>query len=428
MALEKLDFASGLTAYVDQMPGILTNEVNMFIPYGSVDERPGNEGVAHALEHCVHLETAEFESRQALREHAKLNGMRTNANTSYTRTVYIANGTNIDTSMRHLSQVLTTTKFPEDKVAHEMNAIQREAKQRLDDIDLLHELAADQAMFGSPFGRDVIGFHGNLDFERDVLHDVYTRNYTLGNMVLVVTGAASPREVEASVLRHFGESGADTNPDTLRTDAVLQQEALTTGYLKDDSSNLRMSWSYPVSGGFLTRFQEDFVRFGIATYAMSEECFEQMRNQKGISYGGSINFAGYNHPSAWRLSGQVSTDAEHADTARGVFREIFTKEGATYDEAQMQGALAMYRYMFLKRSQSPEGRGDNHIGRLERRRQPEDMASIVVALSKITIEEVRNTIDEIIGYAADLPKFEHLTGTREAVGNVDQLITRDQIL
>ncbi len=91
MALKSEKLDSGLTVYVDHMPNARTNSTNMFIPYGSVNELEGDEGMAHAFEHCVHLETDQFANRTDLARHAKLHGMQTNANTYYTRTVYYAN-------------------------------------------------------------------------------------------------------------------------------------------------------------------------------------------------------------------------------------------------------------------------------------------------------------------------------------------------
>ncbi len=57
MALETIKYDNGFTAYVDYLPHTMTTEANVFIPYGSVDEAPGQEGVAHALEHSVFLKT-----------------------------------------------------------------------------------------------------------------------------------------------------------------------------------------------------------------------------------------------------------------------------------------------------------------------------------------------------------------------------------
>lgn len=78
MSLEKVKLDNGLTIYNDRIAGARTNDVTVFVPYGSVNEQPGHEGVAHVFEHCVHLNTDEFADRTALRTFDRTHGMNTN--------------------------------------------------------------------------------------------------------------------------------------------------------------------------------------------------------------------------------------------------------------------------------------------------------------------------------------------------------------
>ena len=50
MSLEHASLDNGLSVYVDRVPGANTNNVAMFVPYGSVNEARGDEGVAHAFD------------------------------------------------------------------------------------------------------------------------------------------------------------------------------------------------------------------------------------------------------------------------------------------------------------------------------------------------------------------------------------------
>ena len=424
MSLEHASLDNGLSVYVDRVPGANTNNVAMFVPYGSVNEARGDEGVAHAFEHCVHLQTDMFEDRMALREYAKLAGMVTNANTFYTRTLYYANGLDLEPNINYLSQILRHTHFPEDKVEHEMKAVRREAVTKLDNVDQLHGVAAEYAMFGQPYGRRVIGFHDKLDFDADTLKKLHARHYRLGNMALIVTGAAKLDDVTTLAGRYFQADEAPFEPASNELDVSLRKEKLTA-FIKEDSPSVRISVSHPMTPEFRDKFNNNRLALGIAASAMRESAFQALRYDKGISYDGGINVLDYNHPNAWNIRGSVTTDSENVDTALGVFDDVFQKDASKYSNEEINGALAMYKYYFSKYLTSPDDRSECIVDRLESYRQPEDIHAVVRRLKKITPEHVRAALNDIVAYTASADRYTHLTGKARAVGEVERTIHRE---
>ncbi|HET8884404.1 MAG TPA: pitrilysin family protein [Candidatus Saccharimonadales bacterium] len=426
MSLEKASLDNGLSIYVDRIPGANTNDVTMFVPFGSVDETPGDEGVAHAFEHCVHLQTDEFEDRTALRQYAKLNGMETNANTYYTRTLYYANGLDLEPNVNYLSQILRHTHFPEDKVEHEMKAIRREAVTRLDSPSEAHIVASQYAMFGAPYGRSVIGFHDKLDFEADELKKLHAQHYKLGNMALVVSGAAKLDEVANLAERYFEGDEVPFQPTDSELAVSLGQDR-STAFIREDSQNVRLRVSYPMTPEFREKYNENRLALGIASSAMRESAFQALRYDKGISYDGGVTIAAHNHPNAWSIGGYVTTDQENIDTAQGVFANTFQKHGSEYSDEDINGALAMYKYYFSKYLTSTEDRSDHIVSKLESYRQPIDIRSVLRRLKKTTPQDVRAALDEIVEFAANTDKYTHVTGKKSAVGDVDRIITQEEI-
>lgn len=429
MSLETLHYPNGFTAYVDTMPSMYTNVARMFVPYGSVQEKPGEEGAAHAFEHCVHLQTDMFEDRSALRLHARLNGMYTNANTYYTRTLYIADGVNIDNSVRYLDQVLMHTKFPASAVEHEMKAVRREAKTKLDNIDGLHSVAMDMAMFGAPYGRRVIGYSDHLNFTAEKLRGIYKHNYDLGAMSLLVSGVATAEEVDESVRRYFNTSGGASTTSAYNAAPVVDEnwQGGTSALIRDDSENVRYLWAYPLRPSIVNDLRKDSLCLGLAASVMSDACFQALRYDAGISYNGSVSLGTYNHPNAWNLNAGATTDAGNIEKARKIFAAAFSKTGAEYTDDEIMASLATRQYELLCKAESSDGRVENHTARLERFRLPEDMDSIAGRVKSVTPLDVRNAIDVLVQHAAMTPHFEHLTGPASDVGYVDRIIDQSEI-
>lgn len=426
MSLEKLQFDTGLTAYVDYLPSALTNEVKMFVPYGSVQEKPGEEGVAHALEHCVHLQTERFADRQALRSFDRRSGMHTSANTYYTRTVYEADGVELEPSLVHLREVLLRTKLPEDMVMEEMKAVRREAKSGLDNLGQLHAVGVDYAMFGSPMGRRVLGYSDRLSLDPEVIQTAFKRNYALGNMTLLVSGAATPQSVAAHVDAYLGDGFQSESIDNVLAVEWTGTEGRRTGFLRDESQNARVTHSHPLTGVAVETVQQNYPAFVVASSAMANFCFQKLRYDEGISYDGYAGLSVYNHPAGWRLSAGVTTDPEHIQIARRVFNEVLGKDGSSYTDDQLQESLATYTYDILKKLESPDGRIDNHLGRLERYRTPEDLSVIVRRVRNLRVGDVRVALDALVDLTLTTPRFEHISGPHSAVSDVDELLQRQQ--
>ncbi len=426
MALEKAILDNGLTVYNDRIPGARNNDVSVFVPYGSVNEQPGHEGVAHVFEHCVHLETDDFDNRTALRRYATAKGMMTNANTYYTRTIYYANGLELEPNMHYLSQILQHTHFPEESVEHELKAVRREMTTNLDSIDRMHTITSMDAMYGAPYGRSVGGFHDKIFFDTDTLKDLHDKYYKLGQMALIVSGKAKLDEVAQLASRYF-EADQDTTQHANTPPAVAWGEHHRTGLVREDSNNVRMSVGYPMSSEFRDTFNERRLEFGVALGSLALSCFERMRYDKGISYDGSIYAMTFNHPDAWALSGGVTTDKENIATATTIFDEIYSKRGADFGDSELQGKLAQFKHAFARQLLSTEDRVDSHVNKLQSYREPTDVRKVMRKLDTIRMDDIRRAVDEIADYATVTQQYTHLTGTRDAIGDVERIIDQSEI-
>ena len=425
MSLEKAKLSSGLTVYNDHVEGAKTNHVSMFIPYGSVDEQPGHEGAAHVLEHCVHLETDDFASKAEMMRWAANQGMVRNASTYYTRTLYYANGLELEPNIRLLHQILQRTHLPADKIPHELTAVRREMTTKLDDINSLHLVAATNGMFGTPFGRRVGGHEDKIDFDPDTVQDIFDRNYAVNAMALVVTGAAELDDVALLAERYFAPSTSGAAPDRCVTPPNLG-EAHRTALLRD-TSNARVAVGYPMSAEFRDDYQQNQLAYTLALRAMSRACFERMRYDEGLSYDGSVSSVIYNHPDAWRIGGFVTVDPQDIPRAEAVFDEIFAKSGHDYAIEQIEASINTLRYSWADSITNQSFRNNWIVDWLESYEVPQDMGAVVRKLSQVSINDVSDAIDRIVEYVAVTPRYTHITGASDAVKSAERIIELDEI-
>ena len=426
MSLEKVKLDNGLTVYNDRIPGARTNNVTMFIPYGSVNERPGDEGVAHVFEHCVFLGTDRFKNDTQLDEFDSRHGLEVNAATYYTSTVYYAHGMELKPNMVHLSQLVQHPHFPKGKVKHELKAVRREMTSTLDDIDELHAVAANLAMFGAPYGRNIGGHHDRINFDNQILKDLHAKYYKLGRMSLVVTGAAKLEDVARLAEQYFQADADPTFTEEVAPINALGKD-LRTGLIYNGTQNVRARVSHPMTPEFRDYLNSNRLVVGMALSAIASATFTALRHTEGLSYDGGADINSDNHPNAWSIIGDVTTDPKKVGRALDIFSMVFECAGKRYSDKKLTGILAAAKYGINSVITSHDAHATNIVNYLDECREPVDMEAVIHQLDTIDIADIREAIDEVITFVGSTDRYVHLTGSKKGIGKVDRVIGINEI-
>lgn len=208
MALEQLQTTQGIDVYVDHIPTAHTANIATTVNIGSVHEEPGQAGLAHVLEHAVHLTSEQFPAKPDLLRYRGLQAMSANASTSYVQTRYHANGPELEPIINQMSEIICRPIFEPSTIDPEMEVITEEARRRLADNSLLHELSIDHVLSGSPHGRDIIGYSDNIKYSTQEVQDFYDKYYHLGNMKVVGVGNVSLGQLVELVEQYFTPTSA----------------------------------------------------------------------------------------------------------------------------------------------------------------------------------------------------------------------------
>ncbi|MCE9570695.1 MAG: insulinase family protein [Rhodocyclales bacterium] len=184
---------------------------------GSMDEKDGTSGVAHALEHLMFKATRNLRPGEFNRRVAEAGG-RDNAFTSRDYTAYfqiVPKGA-LPEMMKLEADRMANLKLDATEFASEIKVVMEERRLRTDDNPqaLVHE-ALNSAMFQAhPYRRPIIGWMDDLEHMTwQDARDWYRQWYAPNNAYVVVVGDVDHREVFRLAQKFYGSHKTHALPE-----------------------------------------------------------------------------------------------------------------------------------------------------------------------------------------------------------------------
>jgi zinc protease len=188
--------------------------IQLWYNVGSKDEKSGEKGIAHLIEHMIFKGTTTLsESDINLITH-KLSGA-CNAFTSHDYTGYL-----FDLPAQHwhealpiMADCMQNSLFKEDLLNSELKAVIQELKMYNDDYtSTLIEQMLSSVFTGHPYRYPVIGYKQDLwSLKRDALIRFYKQYYVPHNATLVIVGDVDPEDAFAQAEKYFGNITSTTD-------------------------------------------------------------------------------------------------------------------------------------------------------------------------------------------------------------------------
>lgn len=182
--------------------------VQMWVKTGSADERKGEEGISHFIEHLLFKGTRKYGVGQ-IASTVEGAGGELNAYTSFDQTVfYITISKHFsDTALDAIVEMMGFPLFDDQEINNEREVVIEEIKRGQDDP---HRRSS-QLLFSTsykkhPYGTPVIGFEKVIrSISRRKIIEYYQSRYVPKNMTLLVVGDFQHNEMKQKVERLFGE-------------------------------------------------------------------------------------------------------------------------------------------------------------------------------------------------------------------------------
>jgi zinc protease len=181
--------------------------VQMWVKTGSADEKAGEEGISHFIEHLLFKGTRKY----GVGEIAKAvegSGGELNAYTTFDHTVFhvTMSREDLNVGLECIGEMTGFPSFDPVEINKEREVVIEEIKRSFDSP---HSVASQQ-LFSTlypkhPYGIPVIGYDKNIKrVKPKTLVDYFNRRYVPSNMTLVIAGDFQKSEIKKQVENYYG--------------------------------------------------------------------------------------------------------------------------------------------------------------------------------------------------------------------------------
>lgn len=227
--LFKATLSNGMTVLVRPVHEVPKVSMQLWYHVGSKDEKSGEKGIAHLIEHMIFKGTVDLLSESDINILVnKLSGS-CNAFTSHDYTGYLFNMPTHHwrEMLPVMADCMQNVRFDKNMLASEMKAVIQELKLYRDKYtrslieELLSTIFADH-----PYHYPIIGYKQDLwNADPELLRAFYKKHYCPNNATLVVVGDVDPCDVVARAEEYFG--GIPANTTHVKEDFYHNRDLMT---------------------------------------------------------------------------------------------------------------------------------------------------------------------------------------------------------
>ncbi|GGL75960.1 M16 family metallopeptidase [Wenxinia marina] len=379
---------NGFRIATEEMPGLKSTSIGIWVNAGGRHERADQNGIAHFLEHMAFKGTKTRSALQIAEAIEDVGGY-INAYTSREMTAYYARvlEDDVDLALDVISDILLNPRFSAEEIEIERGVILQEIGQALDTPDdIVFDWLQETAYPGQALGRTILGPVESVSgFSREDLSGFVAEHYGPGQMILCAAGAVDHDAICRAAERLFGHlapvpAAKVCEPATFtggerrvlkKLEQVHFAMALEGPHYRDDRIYAAQVWATAMGGG------------------MSSRLFQEIREVRGLCY---TIFA---QAGAYADTGMVTLYAGTSGEQIGALAELTMDEirrsAADMTEAEVNRARAQMKAGMLMGLESPSHRAER-------------LARMLAIWGRVpTIEEVIGRIDAVS--TADVAAF-----------------------
>lgn len=215
MDFTTFELSNGLRVIHRQTSGEV-GHCGIIINAGSRDEREGQQGLAHFIEHCIFKGTSKRKTFHILSRLDSVGG-EINAYTTKEETWVYASflEKHLSRAIELVADICFNSTFPDKEIVKEKDVIVDEINSYLDSPgEMILDDFEDQLFEGHPIGRNILGtvesVHG---LTRDDIFDFVQRRYRSDQMVLSSSGPTSPERLKRICERYLSHVPRTTSGD-----------------------------------------------------------------------------------------------------------------------------------------------------------------------------------------------------------------------
>lgn len=206
MTVQTTTLENGLRVITDDMPGIASATLGLWVEVGARQEPVELNGISHFLEHMAFKGTTTRTAKQIAEEIENVGG-HLNAYTSRENTAYHARvlAADVPLALELIADIIQNSTFEEQEVERERNVILQEIGQALDTPDdIVFDYFQETAFPDQPLGRPILGRPAIVQkISGDDLRNYINQEYTASRMVFAAAGAVAHEQIVDLCRKNF---------------------------------------------------------------------------------------------------------------------------------------------------------------------------------------------------------------------------------
>jgi predicted Zn-dependent peptidase len=323
-AVHRTVLPGGLRVVTEQVPGVRSASVGVWVGTGSRDESYDVIGAAHYLEHLLFKGTSRRSATQIAEEIDAVGG-ELNAFTTKEHTCYYAHVLDVDLPLAVdlVCDVVFDALLAERDVETERSVVLEEIAMRDDDPeDLLHDAFCSALLGDHPLGRSVLGTEESIgSISRSQIFGFYQRQYVLPKIVLAAAGNIEHDRVLGLVRTALGDRLVGEGiPQPARRGSARISGSQRLVLHTDDTEQAHVMMGLRA----LDRHDERRFVLGVLNAAlgggMSSRLFQEIRERRGLAY--SVYSSVAHYADAGSLSVYAGCAPERLGDVAGVVHAV----------------------------------------------------------------------------------------------------------
>mgnify|MGYP006083456541 FL=1 len=414
MTVQTHRLKNGFRIVTENMPGLKSASVGIWVNAGGRHERIEQNGIAHFLEHMAFKGTSRRSSVQIAEAIEDVGGY-INAYTSREMTAYYARvlADDVALALDVVSDIVLNPIFDPAEIEVERGVILSEIGQALDTPDdIIFDWLQEVSYPNQPLGRSILGPEERVsNFQKPDLSTFVSENYSANQMVLAAAGAVDHDELVRQCEEIFGDLIARNQSPVLQGNfcggEIRQVKDLEQAHfaLAFESPNYKNPDIYTAQI-FSTAFGG----------GMSSRLFQEVREKRGLCYSIFASAGAYCDTGTMTIYSGTSGD-KVAELANITMDEL-KRAADDMSEAEVARARAQMKAGLLMGLESPSSRAERLARMMTIWDRIPSLDEVVSQIDGVTTEAVRNFSGLMAGGApaamalygpvADAPTIEKL--------------------
>lgn len=283
MSVQLHTLSNGFRIVTEQMPGLKSASIGIWVTAGGRHERISQNGIAHFLEHMAFKGTARRSALQIAEAIEDVGGY-INAYTSREMTAYYARvlENDVPLALDVIADILLNPVFDPSEIEVERGVILQEIGQALDTPDdIIFDWLQEEAYPDQALGRTILGPSEKVSsFTRANLSEFVEEHYGPDQMILSAAGAVDPDELLALAEKLFGHLPRRQTPKAAEAAAFAGGERRVKKTLEQAHFALAFEApNYRDPGIYAAQIHAIAMGGG-----MSSRLFQELRENRGLCY------------------------------------------------------------------------------------------------------------------------------------------------